>query len=180
MPIAGAHGAEQAHAPRVRALVEAHHAFVWRTLRRVGVPTADLDDCVQKVFLVACRYLEELAPEGERRFLVATAIRVAANERRTHSRRRRADAEELECMVAEGASPEETVGDRALLDLLLAALPLDLRTILVLFELERMTTTEIAELLSLPEGTVASRLRRGRALVKSTCKRLELLSRGDQ
>jgi RNA polymerase sigma-70 factor (ECF subfamily) len=38
----------------------------------------------------------------------------------------------------------------------------DLRTVLVLFELEEMETTEIAELLGIPLGTVASRLRRAR------------------
>ena len=38
----------------------------------------------------------------------------------------------------------------------------DIRTVFVLFEIEEMTTSEIATLLAIPAGTVASRLRRAR------------------
>jgi RNA polymerase sigma-70 factor (ECF subfamily) len=41
-------------------------------------------------------------------------------------------------------------------------MPLDLRVTFVLFELEEMPLLQIAALLSIPLGTVASRLRRGR------------------
>jgi RNA polymerase sigma-70 factor (ECF subfamily) len=44
----------------------------------------------------------------------------------------------------------------------LEQLPLDLRAVFVLFELEGMTSPEIAELSGVPLGTVASRLRRAR------------------
>jgi len=39
---------------------------------------------------------------------------------------------------------------------------LELRAVFVLFELEEMSTPEIADLLEIPTGTVASRLRRAR------------------
>jgi RNA polymerase sigma-70 factor, ECF subfamily len=51
---------------------------------------------------------------------------------------------------------------RAALDAILAAMPLELRAVFVLYELEQLTMAEIAALLELPPGTVASRLRRAR------------------
>jgi RNA polymerase sigma-70 factor (ECF subfamily) len=48
------------------------------------------------------------------------------------------------------------------LDEVLDALPMDLRAPFVLFELEELSTAEIAAMLSVPAGTVASRLRRAR------------------
>jgi RNA polymerase sigma-70 factor (ECF subfamily) len=50
----------------------------------------------------------------------------------------------------------------AILDRLLAAMELDLRAVFVLDEIEEMSRAEIAQVLGIPEGTVASRLRRAR------------------
>jgi RNA polymerase sigma-70 factor, ECF subfamily len=44
----------------------------------------------------------------------------------------------------------------------LDAMPIELRAVFVLFELEGMTSPEIAAISGLPPGTVASRLRRAR------------------
>jgi RNA polymerase sigma-70 factor (ECF subfamily) len=52
---------------------------------------------------------------------------------------------------------------RALLDSILGELPEPLRSVFVLYEIEQLSTHEIADLLGLPRGTVASRLRRARA-----------------
>jgi RNA polymerase sigma-70 factor (ECF subfamily) len=41
-------------------------------------------------------------------------------------------------------------------------LPMDLRAVFVLFELEELTMMEIATMSDIPPGTVASRLRRAR------------------
>jgi RNA polymerase sigma-70 factor (ECF subfamily) len=159
-------------AAHMRRMVERQHAFVWRSLRRLGVAPGEVDDGVQKVFLIAARKLCEIDPDGERRFLFATALRVAANERRAHVRRRDAGAAGLEEMAAPEPSPEKVTADRALLDALLGTLTLDLRSVFVLFELEQMTTDEIALVLELPVGTVSSRLRRGRELVEAKARRL--------
>jgi RNA polymerase sigma-70 factor (ECF subfamily) len=51
---------------------------------------------------------------------------------------------------------------RRMLDAILARLDLELRSVFILYELEGMTMAEIASELSLPPGTVASRLRRAR------------------
>jgi RNA polymerase sigma-70 factor (ECF subfamily) len=158
-------------AVQIRRLVDAHHAFVWRSVRRLGIDEGDVDDVVQKVFLVASRRVAEIEEPAQRRFLFATAMRLAANQRRAVARRRR-DAGELEDIVDPGPSPEKTAGDRVLLDALLSVLPIELRCVFVLFELEKMTSDEIARLLVLPVGTVASRLRRARELVEAKITRM--------
>jgi RNA polymerase sigma-70 factor (ECF subfamily) len=150
---------------RLRALVEAHYDFVWRSLRRLGVPEGDVDDAAQKVFLTASRKLASIRRGAERSFLFQTAYRVASDSRRTLRRRREVPEVEDRETLDEGPSGEELLDlrrARQQLDEILDSMPLDLRAVFVLFELDEMTTAAIAELLELPAGTVASRLRRAR------------------
>jgi RNA polymerase sigma-70 factor (ECF subfamily) len=56
---------------------------------------------------------------------------------------------------------------RAVLQRVLNQLPMELRAVFVLYELEELTMVEIAKTLHLPPGTVASRLRRSRELFES-------------
>jgi RNA polymerase sigma-70 factor (ECF subfamily) len=62
---------------------------------------------------------------------------------------------------------------RRVLDEVLEALPDDLRAVFILYELEEQTAAEIASMLSLPPGTVASRLRRARSAFEGIIKRLK-------
>jgi RNA polymerase sigma-70 factor (ECF subfamily) len=152
---------------RLRQLVDEHFDLVWRALRRFGVPAADLDDGVQQVFWVASRRLADIDDGKERAFLFQTALRVASDSRRTHQRRRETGEDGLAELSHATPSPEDLVDlhrAREVLDQLLEQLPLELRAVLVLFEMEQMSRTEIAEALDLPPGTVASRLNRARAL----------------
>lgn len=159
-------------ARRLRGIVDREHGFVWRSLRRLGVPPSDVDDAVQKVFLVTAQRLATFPPERDRSFLFATCMRIASNERRGISRRRSDGPDGLEAMASDAPSPEKSAADRSALDAILEPLPLELRSVLVLFECEGMTSDEIASLLDVPSGTVASRLRRGRELATATAKRL--------
>jgi RNA polymerase sigma-70 factor (ECF subfamily) len=160
---------------RLQALVADHHAFVWRALRRLGVPDSDVDDASQQVYLVAHRRLCEIVPESERSFLFQTALRVAADWRRAHKRRHEQPGTDLRDVPDAAASPEELTDQRrarSLLDQVLGAMPMDLRAVFVLFELEEMTMLEIATLSDIPPGTVASRLRRARQVFQETVKKL--------
>lgn len=157
---------------RLRAVVLREHAFVWRSLRRLGVSDGDVDDAAQKVFLVASRRLGDVTPDRERAFLFGVAVGVASNERRSHERKRSAGADALETMASDHRSPEDIAGDRALLDQILEPLSIELRSVLVLFELEQMTAEEIATILDLAPGTVASRLRRARELALASLERI--------
>jgi len=147
------------------ALLEANADFVWRSLRRLGVPASWADDATQQVFLVAQRKITTILAGRERAFLFAVAVNVAAHVRRAAMRRREVLGEDASELVDPAPLPDATLERtraRALLDDVLDAMDLDLRTVLVLSELEEMTMADIAEMLSLPPGTVASRLRRAR------------------
>jgi RNA polymerase sigma-70 factor, ECF subfamily len=162
---------------RMRAVVDAHFDFIWRVLRRLGVPQAGVDDATQRVFVVAAAKIGPVPPQGERSFLFAVALRVASEERRARKRRPEdAVGEHCADIVDPSPSPEELVDRtraRAIVDSVLEDLPFDLRIVFVLFEMEEMSTREIARLLELPAGTVASRLRRSRELFQAAVQRLK-------
>jgi len=150
---------------RFREMVAANLDFIWRCLRRMGIPAGDVDDAAQHVFLVAASKLSSIAPGSERAFLFSTASRVAANARRSVHRRDEAHHQLMQSEPPHGPTQEELSDQlraRALMDSVLSAMPSELREVFVLFELEELAVAEVAELLSIPIGTVGSRLRRAR------------------
>jgi RNA polymerase sigma-70 factor, ECF subfamily len=153
---------------RLRGMVEAHFDAVYNALRRLGAPPGDLEDCAQQVFVIASGKLAAIKPGRERAFLMGTAVNVASHARRALRRRREVPEEEAGVEPADSnLRPDELVEQKHLrlkLDAALAAMPDDLRTVFVLFELSELSTQEIAAELALPMGTVASRLRRAREM----------------
>jgi RNA polymerase sigma-70 factor (ECF subfamily) len=150
--------------------------FGWRFLRGLGVPEANVDDAAQQVFLVTSQKLDSVVVGSERSFLVGTALGVAANARRSYARRQEVSDAALESRVDEAPTPEERTEARqglALLDQFLDSLGEDLRVVFILFELEGLTMAAIAETLGLPQGTVASRLRRAREEFQAMAKRFQ-------
>jgi len=156
--------ADAARKARFERLVTEHYTFVWRSARRLGVRPSDLEDIVQEVFLVAARNIDAI--ERERGYLFQTCTFVAAHARRTLYRRREVmDDDRVLAEIDRTARPDETAEaneTRARLQNILDRMPEELRVVFLLFELERFTMAEIAESLSIPAGTVASRLRRAR------------------
>ena len=163
---------------RLRAAFDRHFDYVWRLLRRLGVHEASVDDAAQQVFLTLSGKLAQVTHGKERAFLTGTAFRVASNQRRGERRsHERADEEPIARAIDPAPSPEELVDasrQRVWLDRTLDRLPLELRAVLVLFELEDLTAPEIATLLDLPVGTVASRLRRARQVFLEAAEELRL------
>jgi RNA polymerase sigma-70 factor (ECF subfamily) len=155
-----------------------HFQLVWRCLRRFGVSPEDaVDDAAQQVFEIAAKKRLQIAPGSERGFLVRTAALVALEVYREAKRAARAQTWEMARLAhsAGEARPDEAIEAeqwRARLDQVLDALPLELRSVFVLFELEELTGPEIATLLGLAEGTVASRLRRARKQFRAAATRL--------
>ncbi|HKQ71684.1 MAG TPA: sigma-70 family RNA polymerase sigma factor [Polyangiaceae bacterium] len=169
------------HATRLRALVAEHFDFIWRSLRRLGVPPADLDDAAQQVLMVVSRKLSSIDPEREKSFVFQTAFRVASDVRRAHRRRREVVDPSMLERVDTAPGPEamaEHKRARELLDALLEEMDLDLRAVFVLFEIEELSSIEIARLLEVPVGTVASRLRRARADFQARVSLIEGAHRG--
>lgn len=149
---------------RLTAMVTEHGTFVARTLRNLGVPARELDDCVQRVFIVADRRLEDIRLGSERAFLFRSAAHIAAHARRTLARKREVLEEEPEPakMPLRPDELTERKQFRELLDAVLESMSEDLRKVFVLHTFEELTMAEISDLLELPPGTVASRLRRAR------------------
>ncbi len=164
-------------------LVSDHLDFVWRSLRRFGVPQGEVDDATQQVFLVANDKLAIIRPGSERSFLIAVATRVASHARRSNVRREAARQRfsESPTSAEEAPSPEhlmQRLEARDLLDRVLDKMPADLRSVFVLFELEELSIDEVASLLSLPRGTVATRLRRARVVFREEATALNQRERG--
>ena len=160
---------------RLRSLFDTNFDFVWRSLRRLGVPQLTVDDATQEVFLVASRRLADIQIGCERSFLFATALRVASDARRSASRHEHVDDSALERAGDPGPGPDELADQqrrREVLDRVLSELDLELRSVFVLYELEEMTMAEIATTLELAPGTVASRLRRPREQFQAAIVRL--------
>jgi RNA polymerase sigma-70 factor (ECF subfamily) len=170
---------------RLRQAVLDYHGILWRALRRLGVAERDVDDALQNVFLVAARKLGGIPREAERPFLFAVAVRVAANARRGDRKYAAvfADAPDAEVHsdIPTADYALEQLEMRRLLDVALDAMPTELRTVFVLVELEELTVAEVAELLELPPGTAASRLRRARERFSEIVRRIrERLARGGE
>jgi RNA polymerase sigma-70 factor (ECF subfamily) len=162
--------------PSLRTLFEQHYGSVARLLRRFGVPTTQLDDAAQEVFWVASRRLLDILPGKETTFLYGVALRVALNEaRKKRSLPTQCDIDELSDLADQAPSPEAQLDlrqSRDLLDAVLESLPMELRTVFVLFELEGLPVPEIAELEAIPVGTASSRLRRARQEFAAAIKRM--------
>jgi RNA polymerase sigma-70 factor (ECF subfamily) len=160
---------------RLRRAFEEHFGFVWRYLRRMGLGEADADDATQQVFVVLSRRLDGIEPQKERAFLYGTAARVFSEHRRARVRRREVIGEEAAEPIDSSRAPDSMADRdqaRALLDQVLDQMDDKLRAVFVLFELEELGTAQIADMLGLPTGTVASRLRRARESFQAIVKRM--------
>ena len=159
----------------LRRVFDAHYRFIWRYLRRMGLSEADADDAAQQVFVVFARRLDAIDPKKARAFLCGTAVRVFSEHRRARMRRREvagdAVAEPIDTKLGPDAIADRERA-RKLLDDVLEQMDDKLRSVFVLFELEEMSTLQIAQLLDLRPGTVASRLRRGRETFRAIIKRM--------
>lgn len=157
-------GVTPAVAPELEAIYKDHHTFVWRSLRRLGVPDADVDDLVQEVFVVVHRRLGDF----EGRSAITTWLFGIAYHVMQEHRRKGAARARRELQVEEGRPP--TAPDRRLsrveavgvLDELLARLDEDQRNVFVMAEVAKLTAPEIAELTGAKLNTIYSRLRLAR------------------
>lgn len=157
-----------------------HFEAVWRLARRLGVPPALIDDVAQEAFITAERRAADIADGSARSFLFQTTIKLSANCRRKH-----AHQQQLLAPLALHGEPCPTAEQlldgkrrRELLEWVLEQLPGEQRNVFVLYEIEGYNVPEIAELLELPSGTVASRLGRARDKFAKTVARLRAQSEG--
>lgn len=143
-----------------------HAAFVWRTLRALGVSTAQLDDAFQDVFVIVHRKLDSFhGPAKLRTWLFEIARRVASHYRRSAGRAGRAEPldEAAAISAVENTFDEASRREAASLVLdILGELDDAKRELLVLVELEQVPVPEVATMLDIPLNTAYSRLRLAR------------------
>lgn len=174
-PVSRTHDAD-----RLRALIDAHYDFVWRSLRYLGLSDPDAEDAAQQVMCVLARRLADVRPGAERPFLFSTATNVAGTYRRTQRRHPETAEDDLDALAAAIPSSEELIDERRAhetLQRILQAMPVELRLVFVLYEIEELTTPAIAEMIGVPVGTIASRLRRARELFQEIVKRVQAAQR---
>jgi RNA polymerase sigma factor (sigma-70 family) len=145
------------------ALVQRHGSMVLGVCRRILGNGPDAEDAFQATFLILVRRASEVATRtvlGD--WLHGVARRVALKARTCALQRR---AREAAAAVPEARQEEGRNDWLPLLDEELARLPEKYRLPIVLCDLQQRTRTEAARQLGWPEGTVATRLARGRALL---------------
>jgi RNA polymerase sigma-70 factor (ECF subfamily) len=170
-PVSGLAAAEPVTgaAVDVGALFRAHGRTTLRWAKRLGGPGIDAEDVVQEVFLVAKRRLRTFESPGQvSAWLFRTTEKVVLTARRKQRLRRwlsrSSDAAET-TMGARQPTPNEALErSRDVEDVyrVLDRLPESQRRILVLFELEGLSTQEIGELIGTKVSTVRVRLFRAR------------------
>ncbi|MFJ9849974.1 RNA polymerase sigma factor [Streptomyces sp. NPDC101150] len=126
------------------------------------IAPADTADAVQESLLAVFRGLRGLRdPLACYAWVRAVTVREAVRVARRRTEETPADPEEIarlsDLLPADGAELTADVRD------MLARLPVQHRTVLVLRELEGLDERAMAELLDIPEGTVKSRLSRARS-----------------
>ncbi|HEU4407134.1 MAG TPA: sigma-70 family RNA polymerase sigma factor [Polyangiaceae bacterium] len=167
-------GGADAPLPSVGAIFAEHAPFVLRTLRRLGVRPADVEDAAQDVFVVVHRNLGRYdAASSLRSWLFGITTRVASDYRRkAHVRREQmTDAPPDEGAPPEQAERFERAEARALLDRALDKLDDRQREVFILYELEGLAMPDVAEAVRCPLQTAYSRLHAAREKVQAFAER---------
>jgi RNA polymerase sigma factor (sigma-70 family) len=146
------------------ALVRRHAPMVWGVCRRHLHQHPDAEDAFQATFLVLVRKAADVPRQAVANWLYGVARQTAVRLRATAAKRGRRETQVVNM-------PEPTVAEvrdadwQPVLDAELGRLPDHYRGVLVLCDLEGLTRKEAARQLGIPEGSVASRLARARALL---------------
>lgn len=152
--------------------------FVWRMLRRLGVPERDLPDSLQEVFLAVHRNLPRFEWRCSLTTWLFTICRSVARDqrRRVHHQHEVQEEESIDAQIdlrADVHGAAESSERLRVLESILGELALEQRNVFVLFEIERMTGEEVSEALAIPLGTVYSRLALARKAFRQALARRE-------
>jgi RNA polymerase sigma factor (sigma-70 family) len=146
------------------ALVRRHAPMVWGVSCRLLRNHHDAEDAFQATFLVLVRKAADVPRQAVANWLYGVARQTAVRLRATAAKRGRRETQVVDM-------PEPTVAEvrdadwQRVLDEELSRLPDHYRGVLVPCDLEGLTRKEAARQLGIPEGSVASRLARARALL---------------
>jgi len=156
-------------------IVRRHGVMVLGVCQRVLDNRHDAEDCFQAVFMVLVRKATTIEPRDMvGNWLYGVAYRTALEARKLAARRRNHEKKK-QAMPKPESNPELWSELRPVLDRELSKLPDKYRIVLIACDLEDKTRSEVADLLGVPEGTVASRLARARAMLAKRLQRHRLI-----
>jgi RNA polymerase sigma-70 factor (ECF subfamily) len=161
--------------PTTVEVFHAHASFVWRVLRRLGISDADVEDACQEVFVVAHRRLDDFEGRSSvQTWLYGICVRVgAAHRRRAGVREQRAPIHHEQAVEAPQEDEVALREARVELDRMLDRLDDEKRAVFVLFEIEELPMTEVAEAVGCPLQTAYSRLHAARHEIDLMLTRLQ-------
>lgn len=166
-----AHTTSPGGSPTFHEVYEAQAAFVWRTLRRLGVPPADVEDAAQEAFIVIHRKLSGFEGRASlKTWCFGVCLRVASDWRKKAHLRRETGIEEAPERTSSGETALRGIAmrqARTRLDALLDGLDEDKRAVFVLFELEQLPMQEVAEAVGVPLQTAYARLYAARRAIEA-------------
>jgi len=137
--------------------------YLCRTLQRLGIRGADVEDLVHEVFLVLSRKWHDYDPSRPLRpYLFGIAFRIAARHRRRQAREIPGDVPDV---ADTRAGPDQALSAAEARTLVLHALEhiaLPRRAVFVMHDLDETPMRVIADTLRIPLFTAYSRLRKAR------------------
>jgi RNA polymerase sigma factor (sigma-70 family) len=161
---------------RFEAQVLPHLDAAYRLARWLSPAPGEADDIVQDAVLRAFRGFDGLRGTEVKAWLLAIVRNCHSTALKQQRRRgfvplpEENDAQDGYAMTATTPDPESASTQRdeqRTLDRLMAGLPEEQRTVLMLREIEEMDYRQIAQVTDVPIGTVMSRLARSRAALKA-------------
>ena len=160
---------------RFEAIFEAELAYVWTSLRRLGVHSRDLEDVAHEVFLRAYENLSRYdTTRPIRPWLFAFAFRFASDYRRLARHRTELYGDDEPGRASE-LDAEQVLVQRQRQELVaraLDAIEIERRAVFILHELDEEPMPAVAETLGIPLNTGYSRLRVARDEFTTALRRL--------
>jgi RNA polymerase sigma-70 factor (ECF subfamily) len=145
-----------------------HLNDLFRTALRMTGERGQAEDVIQEVYLQAWRSFENFEPGTNcRAWLYKILFHCVSHHRRKWFRfpLLKEKEEFLEANLVQPDSVSEHVTDSEILNAL-DEIPAEFRSVVLLADVEEFAYKEVAGILSIPIGTVMSRLSRGRALLR--------------
>jgi RNA polymerase sigma-70 factor (ECF subfamily) len=163
--------------PDFRSIYDREVAYVWQSLRRLGVREHDIEDVAHEVFVTVHRRLVDFDPTRPLRpWIFGIALRTASDYRRSARFRREIPQDVTDTAVELPAMDEQLAAEdaRQLVMEALETLDLDARAVLVMHDLDEQPAPVIAATMGVPLNTVYSRLRLARKSFTQAARRLRL------
>lgn len=148
--------------------------YVWNTFRRLGIPSSDLQDLTQELFLTLHHLMPDYDPSRPiRPWLFTIAYRMAARHQQ-RSRREQATGDEYDRPDSSADLDRHLAAseERALVLRALEYVEIHRRAVFVMADIDEVSVPEIAMSLGIPLNTAYSRLRLARQEFREAVRRI--------